>query len=52
LLRGSLKFGRFHETLVDRGIARPFTGRLERWTYPPLAETQRAAGYIRAKLGL
>lgn len=52
LLRGSLKFGRFHEALVDRGIARPFTGRLEKWTYPPLAETARVAGYIRARLGL
>lgn len=50
LLRGSLKFGRFHEALVDRGIARPFTGRLEKWTYPPLAETARAAAYIRASL--
>lgn len=52
LLRGSLKFGRFHEALVDRGIARPFTGRLEKWTYPPLAETARAADYIRATLGI
>lgn len=52
LLRGSLKFGRFHEALVDRGIARPFSGRLEKWSYPPLAETARAAGFIRAKLGL
>jgi hypothetical protein len=52
LLRGSMKFGRFHEALVDRGIARPYSGRLEKWTYPPLAETARAAGYIRAKLGV
>jgi mitochondrial fission protein ELM1 len=51
LLRGSLKFSRFHEALVDRGIARPFTGRLEKWTYPPLAETARAAAFIRARLG-
>ena len=52
LLRGSIKFGRFHEALVDRGIVRPYSGRLEKWTYPPLAETARAAGFIRAKLGL
>lgn len=52
LLRGSIKFGWFHEALVDRGIARPYSGRLEKWSYPPLAETARAAGYIRAKLGL
>jgi uncharacterized protein len=52
LLRGSMKFGRFHEALVDRGIARPYSGRLEKWSYPPLAETARAAGFIRARLGL
>lgn len=52
LLRGSMKFGRFHEALVDRGIVRPYSGRLEKWAYPPLAETARAAGFIRAKLGL
>lgn len=52
LLRGSTKFGRFHEALVDRGIARPYSGRLEKWSYPPLSETARAAGFIRAKLGL
>jgi uncharacterized protein len=52
LLRGSTKFGRFHEALVNRGIARPYSGRLEKWTYPPLSETARAAGFIKAKLGL
>lgn len=52
LLRGSAKFGRFHETLVERGIARPFTGKIERWTYPPLRETARAAAWVRERMGL
>jgi mitochondrial fission protein ELM1 len=43
---GSAKFARFHAALRDRGIARPFAGRLETWTYPPLAETDRAAAEL------
>jgi mitochondrial fission protein ELM1 len=50
-LRGrSAKFARFHETLAAAGIARPFTGALEDWTYTPLAETRRAAAEIRRRL--
>jgi len=50
-LRGrSAKFARFHETLAEAGIARPFTGALEDWTYTPLAETRRAAAEIRRRL--
>jgi mitochondrial fission protein ELM1 len=41
--RGSDKFRRFHAELARRGVARPFRGALESWTYPPLAETDRAA---------
>ncbi len=37
------KFTRFHQSLRGRGIARPFDGKLETWTYPPLNETARAA---------
>ena len=40
---GSRKFRRFHETLRADGITRPFDGRLETWTYPPLRDTQDAA---------
>lgn len=47
---GSAKFQRFHRGLERRGIARPFAGYLERWTYPPLDETGRAAARIRALL--
>ncbi|MBX3478628.1 MAG: mitochondrial fission ELM1 family protein [Brevundimonas sp.] len=37
------KFARLHAELAAHGAARPFDGRLEGWTYPPLAETDRAA---------
>ncbi len=37
------KFARLHADLTERGAARPFDGRLETWTYGPLAETERAA---------
>jgi hypothetical protein len=40
------KFARLHADLRDRGAARPFDGSLEPWTYPPLAETDRAARAI------
>jgi len=43
---GSAKFDRFHAALRARGVARPFDGRLEAWTYEPLAETDRAADEI------
>lgn len=39
----SPKFARFHAALQARGVARPFTGALESWTYEPLRETERAA---------
>jgi mitochondrial fission protein ELM1 len=40
---GREKFSRFHADLQNRGVARPFTGRLETWTYQALQETDRAA---------
>ena len=43
---GSPKFDRFHADLRGRGITRPFEGRFETWTYPPLSETDRAAAEI------
>ena len=44
------KFARLHRDLRDRGVARPFDGRLESWTYEPLNETGRAARAIIARL--
>lgn len=43
---GSAKFDRFHQTLMARGISRPFNGRIEQWDYAPLDETGRAAKRI------
>jgi mitochondrial fission protein ELM1 len=39
----SEKFARFHAELNQRGVARPFSGALESWSYVPLDETNRAA---------
>jgi len=40
---GSSKFRRFLKDLAEYGAARPFTGKLQHWSYPPLRETQRIA---------
>jgi len=45
----SEKLARFHADLRARGIARPFAGRIEAWSYPPLAETDRAAAEVLAR---
>lgn len=46
---GSRKFSRFHADMRDKGITRPFKGRLETWSYTPLRETARAAEEIRRR---
>ncbi|MES1202591.1 MAG: mitochondrial fission ELM1 family protein [Pseudomonadota bacterium] len=40
------KIERFHKSLQKRGCARAFNGRLESWSYPPLAETDRVAAAV------
>jgi hypothetical protein len=47
---GSAKFQRFHETFRRAGIARAFTGGIERWTYAPPDDTERAATEIRHRM--
>ena len=42
-LKAPGKFARLHADLRAHGAARPFDGSLEGWSYPPLAETERAA---------
>jgi mitochondrial fission protein ELM1 len=42
------KHRRFQDALAAAGVTRPFTGRLEQWTYPPLDDTARAAARVRA----
>jgi len=43
---GQARRRRFHEDLARHGVTRPFTGRLESWTYAPLNETDRAADEV------
>ncbi|MEZ5962159.1 MAG: mitochondrial fission ELM1 family protein [Hyphomonadaceae bacterium] len=40
------KLARFHQSLARRGCARPYNGKLETWSYPPLLETDRAAAAV------
>ena len=47
---GSAKFRRFHELFRRAGIARPFAGMIERWSYAALDDTARAADEIRRRL--
>ena len=42
-LKAPGKFARLHADLEAHGATRPFDGTLEAWSYPPLAETDRAA---------
>lgn len=44
------KFDRFHAGLRADGITRPFTGRLEHWTYQPLDDTAQLAARVNALL--
>ena len=41
---------KFQDLIMQRGIARPFAGRIEQWTYTPLDETGRAAKQIQMLL--
>ena len=47
---GSAKFQRFHDLFRRAGIARAFTGKIERWTYQPPDDTERAAAEIRHRM--
>ncbi len=42
----SIKFGRLHQSLIDRGAARWFDGALQSWDYEPLREAERVADRI------
>ena len=44
--RASKRFSDFHQSLVDYGATRPFTGRLSGFRYVPLCETPRAANAL------
>jgi mitochondrial fission protein ELM1 len=44
---GSNKFRRFHQSLRDDGLVRPFMGKLEPYNYQPLNDVQLVANRIR-----
>lgn len=50
LAGGDKKFARFHESMREAGITRPFTGRIESWSYTPPDDTARAGAALRALL--
>ncbi|MDH3233091.1 MAG: mitochondrial fission ELM1 family protein [Alphaproteobacteria bacterium] len=50
LASNSRRLDTFHETLESAGIARPFDGVLESWTYRPPDDTAKAAAAILARL--
>lgn len=45
---GNAKFARFHRVMHAAGITRPFTGRIESWSYPIPDDTARAGAAVRA----
>jgi uncharacterized protein len=45
---GNAKFARFHTAMREAGITRPFTGRIESWSYPIPDDTARAGAALRA----
>ena len=44
------KFDRLHASLIERGCARWFDGKVELWDYEPLREAARVADQIIEKL--
>ncbi len=47
---GADKFRRFHQSLRDDGLTRPFSGQIESWTYTPLTDVQMVAARIKVML--
>jgi uncharacterized protein len=47
---GNDKFARFHATMRQAGITRPFAGRIEAWSYPVPDDTARAGAALQELL--
>jgi mitochondrial fission protein ELM1 len=47
---GSPRLDRLHKNLENRGITRPFEGRLESWSYEPLRDSSKIADEIKKRL--
>jgi mitochondrial fission protein ELM1 len=45
---GNAKLARFHEVMQKAGVTRPFSGRIETWSYPVPDDTARAGAALRA----
>jgi mitochondrial fission protein ELM1 len=48
--RPARRFRRFHDSFIQAGITRTFTGTLDEWSYQPPNATQQVADRIRAEL--
>jgi mitochondrial fission protein ELM1 len=48
----SSRLSRFHRLMRERGATRPFEGKLESWSYPPINDTEMVAASIRRALGI
>ena len=48
---GSRRLARFHASLREGGIVRPFDGRLAQWRYEPVNETPRIAAEVLWRMG-
>jgi uncharacterized protein len=44
------KLRRFHKSLMDSGVTRPFSGVIEHWSYDPPNDTERVAAIVREYL--
>ena len=44
---GNAKFARFHQLMREAGVTRPFSGRIETWSYPIPDDTVRAGATLR-----
>jgi len=44
------KLSEFHRTLMQDGVARPFAGTIQHWSYRPPDETRRIAAQVRDRL--
>jgi mitochondrial fission protein ELM1 len=45
---GNAKLARFHEAMQKAGVTRPFSGRIQTWSYPVPDDTERAGAALRA----
>lgn len=49
LAKVATKIRSFHHSLLQRGASRPFPGKIENWSYKPLAEADRVAGLLQQR---